>query len=231
VQKAVKGYLQGNMLVIDLRSEAIKERHWKQLRQRLNAKWNLSELTLGQLWDSDLVKHEAVFKEIILTAQGELALEMFIKQIREYWQGFLLDLVNYQNKCRLIRGWDDLFTKMAEHSSSISSMKLSPYFKVFEEEAVSWDDKLNRLRVLFDVWIDVQRRWVYLEGIFSGSSDIANLLPSESSRFRSINTEFLNVMKKVSKSPLIMDVLGIEGIQKTLERYARSIVASTRLLS
>jgi dynein heavy chain 1 len=61
-------------------------------------------------------------------------------------------------------------------------MKMSPYFKVFEEEAATWDDKLNRLRVLFDVWIDVQRRWVYLEGIFAGSSDIVNLLPQETSR-------------------------------------------------
>ncbi len=56
--------------------------------------------------------------------------------VAEYWQTFQLDLVNYQNKCRLIRGWDDLFTKLTEHSSSITSMKLSPYYKVFEEEAV-----------------------------------------------------------------------------------------------
>jgi dynein heavy chain 1 len=42
-------------------------------------------------------------------------------------------------------------------------MKLSPYYKVFEEEASSWEDRLNRIHVLFDVWIDVQRQWVYLE--------------------------------------------------------------------
>lgn len=42
-------------------------------------------------------------------------------------------------------------------------MKMSPFFKVFEEEAAAWDDKLNRIRALLDVWIDVQRRWVYLE--------------------------------------------------------------------
>ncbi len=91
---------------------------------------------------------------------------------------------------------------------------------MFEEEATSWDDKLNRIRETFDVWVDVQRRWVYLEGIFSGSSDINALLPTESSRFKSINTEFINLMKKVSKSQLILDVLGIEGILKSLERLA-----------
>ncbi len=94
-----------------------------------------------------------------------------------------LDLINYQNKCRIIRGWDDLFTKVKEHINSVTAMKLSPYYKVFEDDALAWEDRLNRINALFDVWIDVQRRWVYLEGIFTGSADIKHLLPNESQRF------------------------------------------------
>ncbi len=70
------------------------------------------------------------------------------------------------------------------------------------------------------MWIDVQRQWVYLEGIFSGSADIKHLLPVESARFQNINSEFLAAMKKVYKSPFILDVLAIPGIQKSLERLA-----------
>lgn len=141
---------------------------------------------------------------------------LFGPQIREVWNSYELDLVNYQNKCRLIRGWDDLFNKVKEHINSVSAMKLSPYYKVskttcfvrqystfffffllhhhlalylsssqvFEEDALSWEDKLNRIMALFDVWIDVQRRWVYLEGIFTGSADIKHLLPVETQRFQ-----------------------------------------------
>lgn len=58
------------------------------------------------------------------------------------------------------------------------------YIQEFEEEATNWADKLNRIHDCFDVWIDVQRRWVYLEGIFTGSADIKNLLPVETSRFQ-----------------------------------------------
>lgn len=39
-------------------------------------------------------------------------------------------MINYQNKCRIIRGWDDLFTKCKEHLNSVAAMKLSPYYKV-----------------------------------------------------------------------------------------------------
>lgn len=38
--------------------------------------------------------------------------------------------------------------------------------------------------------------------------------------FSSISTEFLALMKKVSKSPLVMDVLNIQGVQRSLERLA-----------
>ena len=79
---------------------------------------------------------------------------------------------------------------------------------------------MKLLTLVKDVWIDVQRQWVYLEGIFSGSADIKHLLPVESARFQNINAEFLTVMKKVYKSPFVVDVMNIQGIQKSLERLA-----------
>ena len=48
---------------------------------------------------------------------------------------------------------------------------------MFAEEAESWEDKVTRMRVLYDNWIDVQRRWVYLEGIFMSGADIMQQLP------------------------------------------------------
>ena len=50
--------------------------------------------------------------------------------MREAWQTYELEMINYQNKCRIIRGWDDLFTKCKEHLNSVAAMKLSPYYKV-----------------------------------------------------------------------------------------------------
>ncbi|RWS14208.1 Dynein heavy chain: cytoplasmic-like protein [Dinothrombium tinctorium] len=220
VKRLLQGYTKVNMIIIELKSDALKERHWRQLTKQLNVRWVLSDLTLGQVWDVDLQKNEPIVKDVIVIAQGEMALEEFLKQVREAWQNYELELVNYQNKCRLIRGWDDLFNKVKEHINSITAMKLSPYYKEFEEDALAWEEKLNRINALFDVWIDVQRRWVYLEGIFSGSSDIQSLLPVETSRFHSISSEFLTLMKKVSKSPMIMDVLNIPGVQRSLERLA-----------
>ena len=35
-----------------------------------------------------------------------------------------------------------------------------------------------------------------------------------------ISSEFITLMKKVTKSPLVMDVINIAGVQKTLDRLA-----------
>lgn len=69
------------MTIIDLKSEAVKERHWKLLMRKLRVKWVLSELTLGHIWDIDLQKNEMIIKDILLVAQGEMALEEFLKQV------------------------------------------------------------------------------------------------------------------------------------------------------
>lgn len=222
VQHVIRLLIKCNALLADLKTDAIRERHWIKIFKALKPGKRYSEvsMTLGDVWDLQLVTSESVIRDVIAQARGELALEEFVKQVRDTWQNYALDLVNYQNKVRLIRGWDDLFMKCSENLNSLQAMRHSPYYKEFEEEASSWEDKLNRVHLLFDVWIDVQRQWVYLEGVFIGNNDIKHLLPTETSRFSNINTEFMAVMKKVNKSPFVMDVLAIPGVQKSLERLA-----------
>ena len=82
---------QVNVLIVELKSEALKERHWKQLMKRLNVNWVLSELTLGNIWDIDFGRHELTIRDVISVAQGEMALEEFLKQVSVH---------NFYNKSR-----------------------------------------------------------------------------------------------------------------------------------
>ena len=126
----LSSYVKVNVLIMDLRSDALRDRHWKVLQKRLRVNWpGINDLTLGmvpcavclatwidflpKVWDADLQKNETAVKDVVLQSQGEMALEEFLRQVKETWSTYQLDLVNYQNKCRLIRGWDDLFNKCA----------------------------------------------------------------------------------------------------------------------
>ena len=80
--------MQVNQLVVSMKSEAVKERHWKQMMRRLRVKWVLSELTLGHIWDIDLQKNEAVVRDVLAVAQGEMALEEFLKKVNTHTRMF-----------------------------------------------------------------------------------------------------------------------------------------------
>ncbi|XP_008487337.1 dynein heavy chain, cytoplasmic-like, partial [Diaphorina citri] len=54
VKQLLQNYTKVNMMIIELKSDAFKERHWKQLMKKLRVNWLLSDLTLGQVWDVDL---------------------------------------------------------------------------------------------------------------------------------------------------------------------------------
>lgn len=53
------------------------------LTKSLRVSWVLSELTLGQVWEVDLLRHESAIKDVLIVAQGEMALEEFLKQVSD----------------------------------------------------------------------------------------------------------------------------------------------------
>lgn len=115
-------------LLTELRSESLKDRHWRPLLRRLGIRVGYQELNLGLLWGSSLMSHRKDIGETVLAAQGEMALEEFLRQVREDWQGRELELVSYQGRIQLVKGWDALFSRLEEHLNGLQSMRASPHF-------------------------------------------------------------------------------------------------------
>lgn len=229
----VKGYIGGHGLLADLKTEALKERHWKKILQRLGIRVPFTDLSVGILWENGVISRKKDILEILTVAQGEMALEVFLGEVRDRWMKQELELVLFQNRTRLIRGWDDLFATLDDHIGGLALMKSSPYYRAvreFQEEGKLWEDRLTQLRAAFDAWVDVQRRWVYLEGILFGSSDIKAQLPGEWSRFKSVDTEFISLMRRISTKPYAMEVLNIDNLQRTLERLGNLMTVIQKAL-
>ena len=215
-------YKKVNGIISDLRTDAIKERHWKVILNVLKINKVDKDLILNDLWKSDLLKKEKVLQETINQAAGELVLESYIAKSKSKWSAFELDMVKYKEKCKLIKGWDDMFTLLDEDINSFQSMSNSPYYNLFKDEIEPWKDKLENIRLLFNEWVDVQRKWVYLEGIFFGSADIKNELPADYNKFQSIDAEFTGLMKRVVNKPMILEVITIPNIKSLLEEKLKT---------
>ena len=65
--------------------------------------------------------------------------------IEVLWTGFSCDL-------------DTLpWSQINDDINMLVSMRLSPFFKEFVQKNRKWEDRLNNIRVVSDIWIDVQR--------------------------------------------------------------------------
>ena len=62
-------------------NSGIRMQYWNQIMKNLGVAWNLSEINLGEIWQTDLFKCESLIRDILITAQGEKALEEYLKQV------------------------------------------------------------------------------------------------------------------------------------------------------
>lgn len=83
VQDSIRQYQRSVSLVAELKSDALRERHWRLLYRnlRLAGHYSPSQMSLGTVWDMDLKKNEGPIREILVQASGEVALEEYLKQV------------------------------------------------------------------------------------------------------------------------------------------------------
>jgi dynein heavy chain 1 len=72
VTDRIRSHLKTNSIIAELKSEALRDRHWRQLFKILKSSQGLSSLTLGQVYDLDLKRNEVLIKEVITQAAGEV---------------------------------------------------------------------------------------------------------------------------------------------------------------
>lgn len=233
LQSQLSSCLAMQFAIRDVVSEALKERHWKLLLKDFAiGVVAFTDIQLGHLWDCNLLSHKKRIGEVLSVAQGELALEQYIKDVKEHWANMHLNVVVREGGIRLITEWTELFSVLDDHLNSLSSLKQSPYFRnvaEFQDDAIAWEGKLTVLRSIFEVWVEVQRKWLYLHGIFR-NSDIRAQLPAQFTKFKGVDTEFSRLMKRVSLKPQVQDILLIEGLLGQLERQDSTMSATQKSL-
>ena len=60
---------------------------------------------------------------------------------------------------------------------NLQSMMASRFVRPFAEEVRKWEQRLSLVAECIEVWMLVQRKWMYLESIFMDSDDIRHQLP------------------------------------------------------
>lgn len=213
-----------------LKSPAVLPRHWQQISQHFKKKFNLSTLTINDLIGLNLQKNEAFFDDLIRNAQGEFSLHQYLEQLDNIWNSLEFEFSDYKGKMNLIKSWDVILTNIADHLNSLTTMQTSPFFNVFRETATSWENRLNQLQVLLDEWLDIQRRFIYLEGVFN-SPDIRTILAKATANFKKAEKEFATLTKRAAQLKIVMKITTIPNVGTTLQQLNESLLVLQKELS
>ena len=238
--QAVLGYYR---LMQDLRSDAMSPleralRHWTALQQKLHASWALNNLRVRDIWNSDPAANAAAYNEVIEMAQGERRIEVQLHNITNYWNMFEFSVIAYKKQVVLIRGWDEVLDRLTEDLSTFGGMRASPYF--ISPQLVSManetEARLDRLRQVLETLLEVQKRWVYLDGIFAGNAEVRAQLPQDTVKFDRTSRELLHLLPRPRSSGELPEVrasffLEDEKLQTTLERLLSQLTAVQRALT
>eukprot|EP00835_Amoeboradix_gromovi_P000082 NODE_3_length_56144_cov_0.348184.p1 type:complete len:4079 gc:universal NODE_3_length_56144_cov_0.348184:21030-33266(+) len=227
----VTSLIKSNSILFDLQSPALKPRHFQELQIKSNITNASAIKTVQDIWDLQLNSNMSWYKELISTANGEYNLEQFIEKCKQTLKSFKMNTFHYKQKIWLLRQVDDLFETCEEYSSSLNSMKSSPYYKSFEEDALYWSDKVNSIYKVFNTMLDVQKLYMHLEGVFTSSKEIKNTLPNESQLFESHHSEFIQLTKKSNQKEYVLDIINIPNIQSNLDRIYKGLCKLQKSLS
>jgi dynein heavy chain, axonemal len=137
--------------------------------------------TLGSMFAMRLDNFAEDIMKITGAADKELTIESELKNLGEVWKDQKFGLVKY-SKGNEDRGWilrsvDEITLLLEDMGLNLQSMMASPFVRPFVDEVRKWEQKLSLIGECTEVWMQVQRKWMYLESIFIGADDIRHQLP------------------------------------------------------
>jgi dynein heavy chain len=222
-------------VIVDLRNDALKPRHWDQIHAQLGFQIQGAEgLTLGSLIDMHVADHADEISGFAVAAQQEQVLEGMIAKVAKCWSACDYDLQPYkdQKDAYILGSTEDITTNLDDGLVTINTILGSRFVGPIRDQVEGWQHKLILFQETLDEWLMVQRNWMYLETIFS-APDIQRQLPDAAKKFFMIDKSFRDIMIRTNENPnalrastsaglhntFVSHNEGLDKIQKNLEDY------------
>ncbi|XP_042636525.1 dynein axonemal heavy chain 10 [Orycteropus afer afer] len=194
LEAKMKAFKDSIPLLLDLKHEALRDRHWKELMEKTGVFFEMTEtFTLENMFAMELDKHADVLNEIVTAAIKEIAIEKAVKEILDTWENMKFTVVKYykgtQERGYVLGSVDDIIQCLDDNTFNLQSISGSRFVGPFLQTVHKWEKTLSLIGEVIEIWMLVQRKWMYLESIFIGG-DIRSQLPDEAKKFDNIDRVF-----------------------------------------
>ncbi|XP_040982062.1 LOW QUALITY PROTEIN: dynein heavy chain 10, axonemal [Aquila chrysaetos chrysaetos] len=208
LETEMKAFQDSIPLLLDLKNEALRERHWQDLMERTGTSFEMTTetFTLEKMFAMELHRHSDVISEIVGTAVKELSIEKGVKEIAETWEHLKFTVQMYfkgtEKRGFILGSVDEILEILDDNSVNLQSVLSSRFVGPFLSTVHHWEKTLSLIGEVIEIWMVVQRKWMYLESIFIGG-DIRSQLPEEAKIFDSVDRMFKKIMDETVKEPTI----------------------------
>lgn len=165
--------------------------------------FNLKFITLARVFELELDQHAEKVSEITKEAREEEKNETQMLKIDNEWKNTTFTVHKYADKGYTISATDNIREQLDTHIMILGNVGASKYAKSVKKKVAQWEHDLNLVFDVIDLWMAVQRRWIYLEAIFR-SDDIKSQLPLEAQKFSKTDTNYCKIMELVYKNPNVL---------------------------
>ena len=216
LDQKIKAFKNQIPLFTDLKNDALRERHWKTLMQTTGKVFDMNPttFTLDNLFEMELYNFEEEIGNLVGAASKELSIESGIQEVKEHWRKTDFSFIKHsrggEDRGNLLHSVDEVILSVDEYAMSLQSMSASRFVGPFRDEVLAWEKKLSTVGEVIDVWMIVQQKWQYLEGIFL-SGDIRQQLPAEAKRFDGIDKGFAKILAEASNKKNVVETCNVAG--------------------
>ncbi|CAG9317056.1 unnamed protein product [Blepharisma stoltei] len=212
-------------VVIDLRCPALKERHWKALREILKQDINIEDtnFTLSTLLSMRVNDKKEEICEIALKARKEEELEKQLREILRPWETIEFQFKYLRDKdFYIFTAIEDISSLLEDTQVVITTILTNRYIGSLFDEVDKWNKKFSLFAATLDEWLTCQKHWGELEKIFS-SQDIARQMHDKTKKFNQVNVQFKELMKSTYQYPLALQAATIEGTLQKLQAWNKTL--------
>jgi dynein heavy chain len=238
VEEKIVAFKNSLPLIEALKGDALRKRHWEQLMEITSTSFEMDPktFTLGALFSMELHKYVDEIEAMCLSADKELKIEGDVAALAVTWKEQRFELIKYmkgptEDRGYILRSTEEVTLLLEDMGLTLQSMMASRFVKPFLDDVRSWEAKLSLIGEVIEVWMLVQRKWMYLESIFIGSDDIRHQLPEEAKRFDRIDANWKKIMTETHKNTNILECSSVDGRLENLQELSEQLETCQKSLS
>ena len=228
-------------LVLDLRSPCLKARHWAKITEVVGLDIQHPPddrpdgITLSDLIERGVTRHQEQISSIATSAQQESILEEMMAKVTGVWEKLDFQVTPYKEvkDLYILGDTSEVVAALDDSLVTINTVLGSRYVAGIRDVVDTWRTKLMHFQETVDEWLTCQSNWMYLETIF-GSADIIRQLPGPAKVFQAVDKSWKAIMKATNDDPNALKACthdrsrlelfrshnnNLDQIQKDLEDY------------